>query len=60
MPPAKTPRNKSKAHRPAKTASMSDVAREANVSIFTVSAVINNKTHVSEARRRRVTVWKCS
>jgi len=34
---------------------MSDVAREADVSIFTVSAVINNKTHVSEARRRRVT-----
>jgi LacI family transcriptional regulator len=33
---------------------MSDVAREAAVSIFTVSAVINHKAHVSQARRQRV------
>jgi len=37
-----------------KAASISDVARESGVSIFTVSAVINNKAHVSKARRQRV------
>jgi len=37
-----------------KAASIADVARESGVSIFTVSAVINNKTHVSKARRQRV------
>lgn len=54
MPPSKTPRTRSKNSRPGKSASMSDVAREAAVSIFTVSAVINNKAHVSQARRQRV------
>jgi LacI family transcriptional regulator len=37
-----------------KAASISDVARESGVSIFTVSAVINNKAHVGNARRQRV------
>src|SRR6266699_597442 len=37
-----------------KSASISDVARESGVSIFTVSAVINNKAHVGKARRERV------
>jgi LacI family transcriptional regulator len=37
-----------------KAASISDVARESGVSIFTVSAVINNKAHVGKARRQRV------
>src|SRR5580693_10127729 len=31
-----------------------DVAREAQVSVFTVSAVINKKDHVGAARKRRV------
>src|SRR5215468_2592225 len=37
-----------------KAASISDVARESGVSIFTVSAVVNNKAHVSKERRQRV------
>src|SRR6202007_404157 len=32
----------------AKSASIYDVARESRVSVFTVSAVVNNKTHVSK------------
>jgi LacI family transcriptional regulator len=39
---------------PSKAASISDVAREAGVSIFTVSAVVNNKTHVRRNFRERV------
>jgi LacI family transcriptional regulator len=50
MPPLK----KTKAKKPGKSASISDVARESGVSIFTVSAVINNKAHVGKARRQRV------
>src|SRR6266481_2090901 len=50
MPPSrKTDRN-----RPGKAASISDVAREAGVSIFTVSAVVNNKSHVGKNLRERV------
>ena len=44
----------SKTKKVKKAASISDVARESGVSIFTVSAVINNKSHVSKARRQRV------
>jgi len=38
----------------AKAASISDVARESGVSIFTVSAVVNNKSHVGKILRERV------
>jgi len=44
----------SKPRKTRKAASIADVARESDVSIFTVSAVINNKAHVGKARRRRV------
>jgi LacI family transcriptional regulator len=44
----------SKKSRPKKAASISDVARESGVSIFTVSAVVNNKSHVGKALRERV------
>src|SRR6476660_9885888 len=37
-----------------KAASISDVAREAGVSIFTVSAVVNKKSHVGKNLRERV------
>jgi LacI family transcriptional regulator len=37
-----------------RAASISDVARESGVSIFTVSAVINNKSHVGKNLRQRV------
>src|SRR5215468_9035560 len=37
-----------------KAASISDVARESGVSIFTVSAVINHKSHVGKNLRERV------
>src|SRR5215510_14142804 len=37
-----------------KAASISDVARESGVSIFTVSAVVNNKSHVGKHLRERV------
>src|SRR6202171_5124706 len=37
-----------------RAASSSDVARESGVSIFTVSAVINNKSHVGKNLRQRV------
>ena len=45
---------RSKPQRPGKAASISDVARESGVSIFTVSAVINNKSHVGKNLRERV------
>lgn len=38
----------------AKTASIYDVARESGVSVFTVSAVVNNKSHVGMGLRKRV------
>jgi LacI family transcriptional regulator len=37
-----------------KTASIYDVARESGVSVFTVSAVVNNKSHVGKGLRERV------
>lgn len=37
-----------------KAASIYDVARESKVSVFTVSAVVNNKAHVSKNLRERV------
>src|SRR5262250_2174888 len=37
-----------------KAASIYDVARESHVSVFTVSAVVNNKNHVSRKLRERV------
>src|SRR5215813_334809 len=40
--------------KPGKAPSISDVARESGVSIFTVSAVINNKSHVGKNLRERV------
>jgi LacI family transcriptional regulator len=40
--------------KPKKAASIYDVARESKVSVFTVSAVINNKSHVGEKLRTRV------
>jgi len=43
-----------KSVKPAKAASIYDVAREARVSAFTVSAVINQKTHVGKKLRERV------
>src|SRR5499427_2795456 len=45
---------RSKPQKPGKAASISDVARESGVSIFTVSAVINNKSHVGKNLRERV------
>lgn len=50
MPSAKS-KNRSKG---TKAASIYDVARESKVSVFTVSAVINNKTHVGKQLRERV------
>jgi len=40
--------------RATKAASIYDVARESGVSVFTVSAVINNKSHVGKKLRERV------
>ena len=40
--------------RGSKAASIYDVARESKVSVFTVSAVINNKSHVGKKLRERV------
>src|SRR5271167_163407 len=37
-----------------KAASIYDVARESGVSVFTVSAVVNNKSHVGNKLRERV------
>jgi LacI family transcriptional regulator len=38
----------------AKAASIYDVARESGVSVFTVSAVVNNKSHVGKSLREKV------
>src|SRR5215475_8907446 len=46
------PRNKSQ--KAVKAASIYDVARESHVSVFTVSAVVNNKAHVGKKLRERV------
>jgi len=48
------PPKKSDSKTAKKAASISDVARESGVSIFTVSAVINNKSHVRKNLRERV------
>jgi len=45
---------KRKSSGPVKAASIYDVAREARVSVFTVSAVVNQKQHVSKKLRDRV------
>lgn len=45
---------KKKSPGPVKAASIYDVAREARVSVFTVSAVVNQKTHVGKRLRVRV------
>jgi LacI family transcriptional regulator len=50
MPSAKS-KDRSKG---TKAASIYDVARESKVSVFTVSAVINNKSHVGKKLRERV------
>jgi len=50
MSPA--PRNGRK--KTGKAASIYDVARESGVSVFTVSAVVNNKSHVGKALREKV------
>jgi LacI family transcriptional regulator len=51
MSAKKNPRQKQKQ---GKTASIYDVARESGVSVFTVSAVVNNKSHVGKKLRERV------
>ena len=50
MPPSK----KNSPKKAARAASISDVARESGVSIFTVSAVVNKKSHVGKDLRERV------
>ena len=49
---SRSPRNSKTSGR--KAPNIYDVAREAQVSVFTVSAVINKKDHVGAARKRRV------
>jgi LacI family transcriptional regulator len=48
------PRKRNGEPNPGKAASIYDVARESGVSAFTVSAVINHKSHVSKKLRERV------
>ena len=50
-PPKK---NRNREDKSAKAASIYDVARESGVSVFTVSAVVNNKSHVGRKLRERV------
>jgi LacI family transcriptional regulator len=50
MPPA----GKDGRKKPARSASIYDVARESGVSVFTVSAVVNQKSHVGKKLRERV------
>ena len=45
---------KKKSARSGKAASIYDVSREARVSVFTVSAVVNHKSHVGKKLRERV------
>jgi LacI family transcriptional regulator len=45
---------KSVRQKPGKAASIYDVARESGASVFTVSAVVNNKSHVGKKLRERV------
>ena len=48
-----SPKNDNR-RKPSKAASIYDVARESGVSVFTVSAVVNNKAHVGKKLRERV------
>src|SRR6202051_4242129 len=48
------PSNKKTRKKTGKAASIYDVARESGVSVFTVSAVVNNKSHVGKGLRERV------
>ena len=48
------PSKKKGRNNPPKAASIYDVARESGVSVFTVSAVVNNKSHVGKSLRGRV------
>src|SRR6266481_4341622 len=54
MPSSRKVERKTKPKEPGRAASISDVARESGVSIFTVSAVVNNKAHVGKVFRERV------
>ena len=45
---------KTRKRKPNKAPSIYDVAKEARVSVFTVSAVINDKAHVGKSLKRRV------
>src|SRR5216684_8286825 len=49
-----SPKKQNSQPKAGKAASIYDVARESGVSAFTVSAVINNKSHVSKKLRERV------
>jgi LacI family transcriptional regulator len=49
-----SPSKKEDRRKPSKAASIYDVARESGVSVFTVSAVVNNKAHVGKKLRVRV------
>ena len=49
-----TTKRKKNATKNGKAASIYDVARESRVSVFTVSAVVNNKSHVGKKLRERV------
>lgn len=49
-----SPSRKTPPPKPARTASIYDVARESGVSVFTVSAVVNNKSHVGKKLREGV------
>lgn len=54
QPICKTMQRKKKPDGSDKAASVYDVAREARVSVFTVSAVVNHKSHVGKKLRERV------
>src|ERR1700733_10230968 len=49
-----TSAKKDERKKPSKSASIYDVARESRVSVFTVSAVVNKKSHVGKTLRNRV------
>ena len=49
-----SPITKNGRKKPGRAASIYDVARESGVSVFTVSAVVNNKSHVGKALREKV------
>src|SRR6267154_1098967 len=48
------PERKTRKRKANKAPSIYDVAREARVSVFTVSAVVNGKAHVGKALKQRV------